>query len=113
MRAPLTRAVIVGGTGLTLVMSAAAFAGQSENDALQIKKAKITLAKAVSIAEAKAGGHASKAEFEKAAEGWVFDVEVVSGTAVRDVHVNAETGAVMSVAEDKIDNDDQEQDPAD
>jgi uncharacterized membrane protein YkoI len=98
---------------LALSQSAAAIADQEENDALQIQHAKISLTDAIAAAEAKTGGRASKAEFEKAKEGWVFDVEVVSGKAVSDVHVNAETGAVLSVTKDEVDQDEGEQDEAD
>jgi uncharacterized membrane protein YkoI len=93
---------------LVLTWAVAASAEQADNDALKVAKANITLAEAVAIAEQKTGGHASKAEFEQAAEGWVFDVETVAREKVRDVHVNADTGAVMSVADDAVDNDDQE-----
>lgn len=96
-----------------LAISGNAVAEQSENDALQISGAKISLGEAVAIAEAKIGGRASKAEFENAAEGWVYDVEVVAGKSVSDVHVSAETGTVVSVADDAIDSDDGEEDPAD
>lgn len=95
--------LLVTTTVLFLAQLPAAIA--EENDALQLSKAKISLADAIAAAEAKTGGRASKAEFEKGAEGWIFDVEVVAGNAVHDVHVNAETAAVISVAKDKIDND--------
>jgi uncharacterized membrane protein YkoI len=98
-------------TTVALSRSTGASADQ-ENDALQITHAKISLTDAIAAAEAKTGGRASKAEFEKAKEGWVFDVETVSGKAVSDVHVNADTGAVLSVTSDKIDQDDA-QDEAD
>ncbi|HEY1382009.1 MAG TPA: PepSY domain-containing protein [Dongiaceae bacterium] len=96
-----------------LALARPAFADQEENDALQINHAKISLADAIAAAEAKTGGRASRAEFEKAKEGWVFDVETVSAKSVNDVHVNAETGAVLSVTEDQIDQDEGEQDEAD
>src|SRR5262245_30801765 len=93
---------------IVLAWAATASAEQADNDALKAVKANITLAEAVAIAEQKTGGRASKVEFEQAAEGWVFDVETVAGEKVSDVHVNADTGAVMSVADDAVDNDDQE-----
>jgi len=104
---------IAGSAGLMMTVCGAAFAEQSENDALQIVHAKVSLSEAIAAAEAKTGGRASKAEFEQAAEGWIYDVEVVAGKAVSDVHVNAQTGAVLAVTDDVIDNDDEEQDPAD
>jgi uncharacterized membrane protein YkoI len=94
---------------LVLAWATTASAEQAANDAIKAAKANITLAEAVAIAEQKTGGRASKAEFEQAAEGWVFDVETVAGEKVSDVHVNADTGAVMSVADDAIDNDDVEE----
>jgi len=104
---------IIGSSGVMMIMPGIASAEQAANDALQVQQAKISLVEAIAAAEAKTGGRASKAEFEKAAEGWIFDVEVVAGKAVSDVHVDAETGAVLSVADDATDNDDAEQDPAD
>lgn len=88
-----------------------AWGDQDENDALQIRHAKISLADAIAAAEAKTGGRAAKAEFEKAKEGWIYDVEVVAGSTVNDVHVNAESGAVLSVSADTIDADDGEDAP--
>ena len=94
---------------IVLGWAVAASAEQVDNDAFKAAKANITLAEAVAIAEQKTGGRASKAEFEQAAEGWIFDVETVAGEKVSDVHVNADTGAVMSVADDAVDNDDLEE----
>lgn len=105
---------LVTATLIGLALSQSSVLGdQEENDALQVVHAKISLTDAIAAAEAKTGGRASKAEFEKAAEGWVFDVEVVAGKAVSDVHVNAETGAVLSVTADTIDKDEGEQDAPD
>ena len=104
---PTVLSLLAGMTILSLAQVPAAMAA-NENDALQIKNAKISLADAIAAAEAKIGGRASKAEFEKSSDGWIYDVEVVAGNLVNDVHVNAETAAVISVAEDKKDNDDEE-----
>ena len=70
---------------LTVAIAAAgtvAYAAQSgfENDAMSINKAKISLAQAVATAEQHVVGKASRAEYEKSKQGWVYDVEVVSGT---------------------------------
>jgi len=102
---------LIGATAAGLAFGQSAALGE-ENDALQIVHAKVSLTEAVAAAESKAGGRASKAEFEKTADGWVYDVEVVTGRTVSDVHVDAQTAAVLSVSEDAIDADDQ-QDPAD
>jgi uncharacterized membrane protein YkoI len=80
--------------------------GGIENDALAIGKAKIPLTQAVTVAEQHANGKASRAEYENSKEGWVYDVEVVSGAKVFDVRVDADKGTVISSAEDKADHDD-------
>ena len=80
--------------------------GGMENDAMAIAKAKIPLAQAVTTAEQQTYGKAARAEFENSKQGWVYDVEVVSGAKVFDVKVDADNGTVISSAEDKADHDD-------
>jgi len=84
-----------------------AFAAQSrmENDAMTITRAKTPLAQAVTTAEQHANGKATRAEYENTKQGWVYDVEVVSGAKVFDVRVDADKGTVISSAEDKADRD--------
>ncbi len=53
-----------------------------------------------------ASDKASRAEYENSKQGWVYDVEVVSGAKVFDVRVDADKGTVISSAEDKADHDD-------
>ncbi len=105
-------AMAVAGAGCLAMTAIAARAEDGENDAFNVQQVKVPLSQAVEIAEVKASGRASKAEFEKGAEGWIFDIEVVAENSVKDVHVNAETGDVLSITEDEIDSDDAE-DPAD
>lgn len=95
-------AVAVAATGTV------AYAAKSgmENDAMAITKAKIPLTQAVTVAEQHANGKASRAEYENSKQGWVYDVEVVSGAKVLDVRVDANKGTVISSAEDKADHDD-------
>ncbi|HQR04485.1 MAG: PepSY domain-containing protein [Proteobacteria bacterium] len=90
------------------VTGVAAYAakGAGENDALAIRQARIPLTQAVAVAEQHAQGKASRAEYEHSKQGWVYDVEVVSGTRVFDVRIDAEKGTVISSAEDKADHDD-------
>lgn len=87
---------------------AAAYAakGGMENDTLAITKAQIPLTQAVNVAEQHANGKASRAEYENSKQGWVYDVEVVSGAKVFDVRIDADKGTVISSAEDKADHDD-------
>jgi uncharacterized membrane protein YkoI len=96
---------------LAITLAAAAtvaYAAESgmENDAMAITKAKIALAQAVTMAEQHANGKAARAEYENSKQGWVYDVEVVSGTKVFDVRVDGDKGTVISSAEDKADRDD-------
>lgn len=77
-----------------------------ENDAQHVLSAKTTMAQAIEAAEKHQHGRASRAEYEHAKQGWVYDIEVVSGTKVYDVTVSAESGIVISSAEDSIDHDD-------
>ncbi|MBK7313865.1 PepSY domain-containing protein [Candidatus Aalborgicola defluviihabitans] len=80
--------------------------GGVENDAIAINKAKISLVQAVTVAEQHTNGKASQAEFENSKQGWVYDVEIVSGAKVFDVRVDADKGTVISSAKDKADRDD-------
>ncbi|OYY63206.1 MAG: peptidase M4 [Burkholderiales bacterium 28-67-8] len=95
-------AIAIAATGAV----AYAAKGSMENDALAITNAKIPLAQAVTVAEQHVNGKAARAEYENSKQGWVYDVEVVSGAKVFDVRVDAAKGAVISSAEDKADQDD-------
>ncbi|MGE4559975.1 MAG: PepSY domain-containing protein [Desulfobulbus sp.] len=89
-------------------MYSSAFAtSMVENDALATPAAKISLTKAISIAEQYAMGTASKAELEKDHDRWVFDVEVAKGTKVMDVKIDPENGKVLGATVDKPDRDDE------
>lgn len=74
--------------------------------AMAITKAKISLVQAVAVAEQHVNGQASHAEYENSKQGWVYDVEVVSGAKVFDVRIDANKGTVISSAEDTADRDD-------
>lgn len=88
--------------------STGAYAANSgmENDASAITKAKIPLTQAIAVAEQHASGMAARAEYENSRNGWVYDVEVVSGAKVFDVKVDADKGTIISSAEDKADHGD-------
>ncbi len=90
---------------------ACAAQGKLENDALTIINAKVPLVKAVTTAEQYAHGKATRAEYENSKYGWVYDVEVVSGTRVVDVKIGADNGAViLSVADETDEADDDKKD---
>ncbi|MEY8709774.1 PepSY domain-containing protein [Mangrovibacter phragmitis] len=101
-------------TKLSLLALAIASAGTTAwaakesvaNDALAVTNARIPLTQAVTVAEQHANGKASRAEYENSKQGWVYDVEVVSGTKGFDVRVDANKGTILSSAEDKVDHDD-------
>lgn len=102
---------MIRNTALSLVVAAmaatatAAYAAKdnSENDALAITQAKVSLAQAVTAAEQHAVGKASKAEFEHDHKGVYYEIEVVSGAKVYDVKVDANSGAVIAATEDEND----------
>ena len=78
------------------------------NDALSIGGAKIGIAQAITAAEAQVGGKASRAEYERHQDQWVFDVEVVNGNKVMDVKVDPASGQVLAATEDQADREDDE-----
>lgn len=98
----LVAAALAGG-------GSAAYAAKTgaENDAMAITAAKVSLAQAVTAAEQHVKGRAARAEYEHSKHGWVYDVEVVTGTKVFDVKVDANKGTVIASAEDKMDSDDE------
>jgi uncharacterized membrane protein YkoI len=94
--------------GLVAIAVGGAYAAQSakENDALAIASAKIDLTQAIAAAEQHIGGKAARAEYERSKGQWVFDIEVVKGTTVMDVKVDAANGKILAATEDKTDHDD-------
>ena len=91
----------------TLAVIGSAHAGHSgDNDALAIANAKINLGQAVATAESYVGGKASRAEYERHKGQGVFEIEVVKGTSVMDVKVNAASGQVINARADKADRED-------
>lgn len=90
--------IATGGLGIAYAAMA------PENNALAIASAKIGLQQAVGIAEGHVGGKAARAEFEQDKAGKsVFEIEVVKGTTVTDVKVDAASGNVLSAVLDKAD----------
>lgn len=78
-----------------------------ENDAMAINQAKISMTQAITAAEQHANGKASRAEYEQTKAGWAYDVEVIAGTKVFDVRVDADKGTVISSVEDQGDRGDE------
>jgi len=98
--------LLVCAAATTAAAAVAAAAGR-DNDAVAIANAKVSIVQAIVAAEQHANGKAARAEFENSKQGWVYDVEVVSGAKVFDVRVDAGKGTVISSAEDRTDHDDE------
>lgn len=80
--------------------------GTMENDAMAITNAHTSLTQAIATAEQHLNGKAVHAEFENSKHGWIYEVEVVAGTKVFDVKIDADKGTVISSAEDKAERND-------
>lgn len=80
--------------------------GHQDNDAVPGRAAKISLIQAITAAEHHTPGTPVRAEYEHTKSGWAYDVEIVNGKQTFEVRVNADTGAVISSAKDKVDHDD-------
>jgi uncharacterized membrane protein YkoI len=93
---------------LTMTAISTIYAGvsSSENDALAVTSARISLAQAATSAEKQEGGKAARAEYESYKGRNIFDVEVVKGADVMTVKVDATNGTILSVETDELDRDD-------
>ena len=102
-----TKTLAVSAAIAAAAVATIAFAAQDNgNDALGVMNAKVSLVDAINVAQQHASGRAARAEYEHSKQGWVYDVEVVSGRKVFDVRVDAAKGTVISSVEDKMDRDD-------
>ncbi len=95
----LVAALALAGTGSVYAV------GATENDALGIADAHISLTEAIAAAEQHGGGKASRAEYERHEGRSVFEVEVVDGSKVTDVKVDPASGQVLAATEDQHDAD--------
>ncbi|MBI3383401.1 MAG: PepSY domain-containing protein [Aquabacterium sp.] len=95
-------ATVIIATGVTALAAKAS----NDNDAKHIPQAAVTLGQAVAAAEQHVHGRAVRAEFERARQGWVYDIEVIQGSKVFDIKVDAEKASVLSAVEDRVDRDD-------
>lgn len=85
----------------------------TENDALAITNAKISLTQAITTAEQHVGGQASRAEYEHEKNQSLFKVEVIKGKSVMDVTVDPMSGKVIASNEDKADHNEDRKDHED
>lgn len=100
----ISKKAIIAATVLALGAGTAAYAKGRGNDAVaELAQAQITLAQAISAAEQHAGGQATKAELEGHNGKTAFEVEVVKGSAVANVIVDATDGKVLAASADRED----------
>ncbi|WP_211473608.1 PepSY domain-containing protein [Collimonas humicola] len=79
-----------------------------DSDALAVTQAKTSLTQAIATAEQHVNGKASHAEYEHSKKGWVYEVDVVSGSKLFEVKIDADTGAVIASKEAKVDDEHEE-----
>jgi predicted small secreted protein len=85
----------------TLMVADSAF-GEEHNKLKMAAEAKITIDEAIKTASEKLAGKIIEAELEKKHNKLVWEVEVVTAeNTVMEVHIDAETGAVIDVEEEK------------
>jgi len=97
---------IVAFVGSVLVLSAPAWSGEKKEmdetkKAVEMSKtAKVTVEQAIKTATEKVAGKVIEAELEKKHDKAVWEVEIVGADdKVKEVHVDADTGAVIDVEE--------------
>jgi Peptidase propeptide and YPEB domain len=73
-----------------------------------VPPAKFSLTQAIAAAEQQFNGKATRAEYEKTKTGWTYDVEVINGTKVFDIRIDADKGTVISSLEAKAGRDEED-----
>lgn len=107
MKAPLKIGLAL--LGMTTLGTLAAFAARPDgNDALLTSHARISMTRAVQLAEQQVAGRAVRAELEASRKGWIYDVEVVADRTTYDVAVDAARGKVLAATLDQTDSDDRQ-----
>lgn len=107
--ATLAGVVVCG--GVLLVGAGAVAVAERENDAVtDLRAARLSLVEAIALAEAQLGGRAVAAELDSKHGAVSYEIELVDGTAVRELRLDAITGAVISSRDDESDADDDEDD---
>jgi uncharacterized membrane protein YkoI len=100
--------------GVVLVLNGPAWSdqkGKGKKDESKEKvemaaKAKVTIDQAIKTASEKVAGKVVEAELEKKHDTLVWEVEVVTAeNKVMEVHIDAESGAVIDVEEEKSEKD--------
>ena len=98
LMAGLAMLVLAAGT---MMVADSAF-GEEHDKLERAAAAKVTIDEAIKTASAKLAGKIIEAELEKKHNKLVWEVEVVTAeNKVMEVHIDAETGAVIDVEEEK------------
>jgi hypothetical protein len=96
---PLVTLLLVAGT---VTVAGSAYGGGPKEKAEMAAAAKVTIDQAVKAATENTAGKVIEAELEKKHDKLVWEVEVVtSENKVMEIHIDAETGAVISTEEKK------------
>jgi len=91
-------------TANALAASAAApGVAAAANDALSLTSARLPLARAVALAEQHGQGRATRAEIERRQGILVYQIELVKGTDVIDMTLDAQDGRVIATVADAAD----------
>lgn len=86
----------------TFTVAGAASGGEKKGKTEMAAAAKVTIDQAIKTASEKVAGKIIEAELEKKHNKLVWEVEVVtSDNKVMEVHIDAETGTVIDVEEEK------------
>ena len=89
-------------------VTTAAFAANNmhaENDAIAATHAKVSLTQAMNIAGQKAQGDIISAKYDEE-KGGQYEIEMTNGQTSHEVKINANTGAVIKVKQEKLEKDD-------
>ena len=93
--------LLAGATTSSLFDSRGAAAAGVSKDMQLLSEAEISLSDAVRIAEKHVGGKAIDAELERESGKAVYDVSVIKAQSAFDVRIDAVSGDVLRVKEDK------------
>lgn len=93
--------LLAGATTSSLIQSRSALASDITEDIKSIAEAKITLVQAIEIAEKHVGGTAIDADLDRDFGKVVYDVSVIKDKVEHEVRLDAITGEVIGVQQDK------------
>ncbi len=93
--------LLAGATTSSLMDSRGAQASEVTKDLRLLEEAKISLTEAIQIAEKHVGGKAIEADLDRENGKAVYDVSVIKAESEHEVRLDAVTGDVLRVKEEK------------